>query len=47
LFHSGAPPPVLNTADVNGSCEINVEDLTYLVAYIFQGGPPPVMGCVE
>lgn len=47
IFHSGAPPPVLNTADVNGSCEINVEDLTYLVAYIFQGGPPPVMGCVE
>ncbi len=33
--------------DVDGSGAIDVGDLTYLVAYLFQGGPPPnPMNCV-
>lgn len=28
--------------DVNASGDINVSDLTYLIAYLFRGGPPPV-----
>jgi len=27
--------------DVDGSESINVADLTYLVDYLFKGGPPP------
>ncbi|MBU8934906.1 MAG: T9SS type A sorting domain-containing protein [candidate division Zixibacteria bacterium] len=27
--------------DVNGDGEVNIADLTYLVAYLFTGGPPP------
>ena len=30
-----------NRGDVDCDGEINVGDLTYLVAYLFQGGPPP------
>ncbi len=47
LFRYGPPPPVLNTADANGSCTIAVDDMTYLVDYLFRNGPAPVMGCVE
>ena len=42
LFHGGSPPPVIETANVDGEGGINVVDLTYLVAYLFEGGPEPV-----
>ncbi|MEK7775682.1 MAG: hypothetical protein AAB305_07345 [Candidatus Zixiibacteriota bacterium] len=29
--------------DVNASGSVNVVDITYLVAYLFQSGPPPAM----
>jgi len=32
---------VCGDIDGNGSSEANVSDLTYLVAFLFQGGPPP------
>ncbi|MFH1374128.1 MAG: FG-GAP-like repeat-containing protein [bacterium] len=41
LFRSGAPPPVLETTDMDGFNGISVSDLTCLIAYLFQGGPPP------
>ena len=47
MFQSGPAPPVLNLADVDGSCRIDIADLVYLVTYMFQSGPAPVMGCVE
>ncbi len=28
--------------DADGSGDVNIADLTYIVAYIFQGGPEPV-----
>lgn len=36
-----------NNADVNADCTISVIDYTYLVAYLFGGGPDPLPGCVE
>lgn len=38
------PPPDCNIrGDVDHSYGIDVGDLTYLVAYLFQGGPPPIL----
>lgn len=42
MFKGGAPPPVVEAADVNGNNVINVADVTYLVGYLFTGGPTPV-----
>ena len=36
---------MLCVADMDGSGGIDVGDLTYLVAYLFQGGPAPMPGC--
>ncbi len=41
IFQGGAPPPVLEMADVTEHDGINVGDLTCLVAYLFQGGAEP------
>ena len=36
------------SGDVDGNGQVNVEDLTFLVAYLFQGGsPPPVMEAAD
>ena len=41
--YSNASAPVCDLeGDVNDSGSINVSDLVYLVAFCFQGGPPPV-----
>jgi len=32
----------MGEADVNGDSGTDVADLTYLVDYLFRGGPPPV-----
>ena len=40
LFEGGT---VVLNGDVDLSGAINVADLTYLVAYLFQGGPPPLV----
>ncbi|MFH1374103.1 MAG: choice-of-anchor D domain-containing protein [bacterium] len=45
LFQGGAPPPVMEAADADGSCGLlDVGDLTWLVQYLFMGGPQP-LGC--
>jgi len=31
-----------SSGDVNGSGGVDVDDITYLIAYVFQGGPAPV-----
>ena len=31
--------------DVDGSCTFDISDLTYMVPYLFGGGPGPVVGC--
>jgi|GEM_PF-1183192 len=47
MFQSGPPPPLLNLADVDGSCTQDIADLVYLVEFMFAGGPLPIMGCVD
>jgi len=47
MFAAGPPPPQMNNADVDGSCSIDVTDITYFVNYLFVSGPAPVPGCVE
>ncbi|MBU8934486.1 MAG: hypothetical protein KOO62_10830 [candidate division Zixibacteria bacterium] len=46
LFTGGPPPPVMETANIDGIIEsgspVNIADLTYLVAYLFTGGPVSV-----
>jgi hypothetical protein len=43
MFNDGPEPPVMATADVDGSGGIiNIADLVYLVDYMFNGGPAPV-----
>ncbi len=42
LFRSGAEPPVMEAADVDGLGGVNVSDVTYLVNYLFRSGPAPV-----
>lgn len=40
---TGSPvPPILANADVNGDCFIDQDDMYYLLAAIFSGGPDPV-----
>ena len=46
MFTNGDPPPALNTADVDASCNIDISDLVYMVDFMFTGGPIPVIGCV-
>ena len=41
MFGSGAAPPRMLEADVNGDAIQDIADLTYLVAYRFAGGPSP------
>ena len=36
-----APPPPYVCGDANGSSEIDIDDVVYLIAYIFSGGPAP------
>jgi hypothetical protein len=35
-------PPIFVTGDANGSGDIDIDDVVYLIAYIFSGGPEPV-----
>ncbi len=37
-----APPPPYVCGDANGSTEVDIDDVVYLIAYIFSGGPAPV-----
>lgn len=34
--------PCMIAGDVNGDCKVNVADITYLIARVFSGGPPPM-----
>jgi hypothetical protein len=36
----------MDQADVNASCLIDIADLVYLVDYMFDEGPAPLIGCV-
>ena len=44
LFGGGPGPICFEEGDIDGSGSMDVADLTYLVAYLFGGGPPPP-GC--
>jgi hypothetical protein len=37
----------MNNADPNGSCNVNILDITYLISYLYKNGPEPMEGCVE
>ncbi len=39
--------PCFKEGDVDASDVINVADLTYMVDYLFRGGPDPVCGLVK
>jgi len=43
MFNSGPAPVCMGEVDINGNgSELNIEDLVYLVNYMFNGGPAPV-----
>jgi len=42
LFRTAELPPCLEIADLDGNGTYNISDLTYFVAYLFNGGPAPV-----
>jgi hypothetical protein len=44
LFQEGPSPQIMEAADMNGDNSVNIADLTYLVDYLFRGGPGPVHG---
>jgi hypothetical protein len=37
-----APPPPYVCGDADGSTGVDIDDVVYLIAYIFSGGPAPV-----
>lgn len=39
MFNDGNPPPMPESADVDGSGLIDIADLVYMVDYMFNGGP--------
>jgi len=41
MFNGGPEPYPHESGDVNCTGEVNIADLTYLVAYLFQSGPAP------
>lgn len=42
MLNSGPPPPIMESADVNGDSDYTISDITYIVAYLFQNGPLPI-----
>jgi hypothetical protein len=42
MFNDGPEPPIILSADLDGSSGIDISDLVYLVDYMFNAGPPPV-----
>jgi hypothetical protein len=47
FFRGGPPPPVMETANVDGVNGVNMADLTYFVGYLFRGGPAPACTPVD
>ena len=43
--HAGPAPDPLEVADVNCKDSIDIDDIVYLITYIFAGGPEPCAGC--
>ncbi len=41
MFKSGAAPPCMLEADVDGNAEFDIQDVTHLVGYMFKNGPEP------
>jgi hypothetical protein len=43
LFHAESPPTCWEEANIDGDIleQVNVSDITYLVDYLFRGGPAP------
>lgn len=41
LFAGSEPPRIIEAADVNGSGDVNIADLTYFAAFLFSDGSPP------
>lgn len=42
MFNGGPPPPLMASADVNGSGAVDIADLVYLVDFMFNDGPAPI-----
>jgi hypothetical protein len=43
MFNEGPAPVVMDAANVDGTGEVDIGDLVYLVDYMFNAGPAP--GC--
>jgi hypothetical protein len=41
LQNFGPPPPTCVPGDADGSTGVDIDDVVYLISYIFSGGPPP------
>jgi hypothetical protein len=41
MFTGGPAPVCVEEADIDGSGEIDISDLVFLVDYVFTGEPPP------
>ena len=45
LFKGGLPPPHPISADMNGPDRIiDIEDIVYLIDYLYKAGPDPLPG---
>ncbi len=42
VLQGGAPPSCLEEANINGQGSVTVQDIVYLVSYLFNNGPQPV-----
>jgi len=42
MFIDDAPPPEWVCGDADASLEIDIDDVVYLISYIFSGGPAPI-----
>jgi hypothetical protein len=46
IFHSNPYPDPQAQGDVNADCSVDIADVTYMIAWMFSGGPNLLVGCV-
>ena len=47
LYAGDGPPAIMERADTDGDCRVDLTDAVYLQAYFHHGGPEPRSGCLQ